>query len=133
MPYDFDVPSELRLDPMLATAGVPLVDPEMLYAGKLLVSAVEQQGYAGAIPDVCCVHFGTKDEAASVDENVRLRPLTRLAPSFPRTPPTPVVRTDWLSMIAALGSGLRPTRMRSCSRRIALRCSHVPSIRHRRK
>jgi replicative DNA helicase len=30
-------------------------------------------------------------------------------------------------------SGLRPTRMRSCSRRTALRCSHVPSIRHRRK
>jgi hypothetical protein len=70
MPNDLDVPPELRFDPMLATAGVPLVDPQMLYTRKLLVSAVEQQRYAGAILDVCCVHFGTKDEAASVDENV---------------------------------------------------------------
>jgi hypothetical protein len=70
MPNDLHIPPELRFDPMLATASVPLVDPEMLYAGKLLVSAVEQQGYAGTVLDVCCVHFGTKDEATSVDENV---------------------------------------------------------------
>src|SRR5579864_1143094 len=70
MPNDLDVPPELRFDPMLATAGVHLVDPEMLCAGKLLVSAVEQQGNASAILDVCCVHFGTKDEATSIDENV---------------------------------------------------------------
>jgi len=64
------VPPELRFDPMLTAAGVALVDPKMLDTGKLLVSAVEQQGNAGAILDVCCVHFGTNDKATSVDENV---------------------------------------------------------------
>ena len=34
----------------------------------------------------------------------RFLPLTFLAPSYPRSvPPTPVVLTDWLSTIPALG------------------------------
>jgi hypothetical protein len=75
------VPPELRFNPMLTAAGVALFDPKMLDAGKLLVGAVEQQGNAGAILDVCSVHFGTQDEATSVDENMAFAAVARLAPS----------------------------------------------------
>lgn len=70
VPNDLDIPAQLRLDPMLATAGVALIDPKVSDARKLLVSTVKKQGDTGAILDVCSVHFGTKDEATSVDENV---------------------------------------------------------------
>ena len=72
VPNDLDIPAELRLDPVLATAGVALVDPKVSDAGKLLVSAVEQERDAGPILNIRGVHLRSKDEAASIDENVAL-------------------------------------------------------------
>jgi len=37
MTHNLDPPPELRLDPMLATPGVPLVDPELCDARELIV------------------------------------------------------------------------------------------------
>ena len=70
MPNDLHIPAQLCLDPMFATAGVALVDPKVSDAGKLLVSAVEQERDAGPILNIRGVHLRSKDEAASIDENV---------------------------------------------------------------
>jgi len=62
----------------------------------------------------------------------RLRPLTFLAPSYPRSvPPTPVVLTDWLSTMPALGWGFLCRRTLTRSRKAEYILSHVPSKRQR--
>ena len=59
----------------------------------------------------------------------RLRPLTFLAPSYPRpSPPTPVVFSDWLSTTPALGSGSRLMRTRTRLRSAACVLSQVPTL-----
>src|SRR4051794_25041056 len=45
----------------------------------------------------------------------RLRPWTFLPPSIPRSLPPSAVRTDWLSIAAALGVGARPAWTRVSS------------------
>ena len=70
MPNDVDTPPELRLDPLSATPGVPLVDPEVFDAGELIVSTFQQQRHSCAILNVCRMHLGSKDQAARVDEDV---------------------------------------------------------------
>src|SRR6266849_7910500 len=58
----------------------------------------------------------------------RLRPLTFLPPSKPRSsPPTSVVFTLWLSRLAALGCASRPSAKRTGSRSAALIACHAPS------
>jgi len=62
----------------------------------------------------------------------RLRPLTFLAPSYPRSvPPIPVVLTDWLSTMPALGWGFLCRRTLTRSRKAEYILSHVPSKRQR--
>jgi hypothetical protein len=63
-------PPELRLDPMLATSCVPLVYPEVFDARELLVGAVKQQRDAGPILDIGSVHFGSKNQATGIDQDV---------------------------------------------------------------
>src|SRR5258708_16732782 len=59
----------------------------------------------------------------------RWRPVTGWPPSSPRSPPTPVVCTDCLSMLPARGGGSRPKRPRSRPRTALWRPSHPPSSR----
>lgn len=60
----------------------------------------------------------------------RLRPFTFFPPSYPRMSPTPVVLTDWLSIIPAVGCALRPAWVRVRSRSAVCSWSQVPSKRH---
>ena len=60
----------------------------------------------------------------------RLRPVTFLAPSYPRAPPTSVALTDWLSTTAMRGAASRPAASRTCSRRAVSSFSQVPSQVH---
>src|SRR5258708_27488312 len=59
----------------------------------------------------------------------RWRPVTGWPPSSPRSPPTPVVCADCLSMLPARGGGARPKRPRSRSRSAVWRPSHAASPR----
>src|SRR6266545_731927 len=65
----------------------------------------------------------------------RLRPLTFLPASKPRLALATVsaARTDWESMIAALGCGWRPASTRTWSRRVSWTWSRVPSAAQRAK
>jgi hypothetical protein len=72
--------------------------------------------------------LGEEHQSLRVHEQMTLRvPLTFLAPSYPRSsPPTPVVFTDWLSTIPALGWGF--LRRRTLTRFSRAECilSHSP-------
>ena len=70
MANDLHIPSELRLDPMLSTPRVALIDPEVGDARKLVVGAFQQQWDAGAILNVCRMHPGSKNQATGIDEDV---------------------------------------------------------------
>jgi hypothetical protein len=70
MANDFDIPAELRFDPMFAAACVSLVDPKVSDSGELVVSTIQQQRYTSAILHIRRVHFGTKDQATGIDEDV---------------------------------------------------------------
>jgi hypothetical protein len=62
-----------------------------------------------------------------------LRPFSRFAPSYPRSgPPTPVVFADWLSITAALASGVRPSATRTRVRSASCARRSVPLTRQRR-
>lgn len=68
----FDIPPELRLDPMPTTAGVALIDPDVVDARELMVGTVQQQRHASAILNIGGVHFCAQDQAASIDQDVTL-------------------------------------------------------------
>ena len=87
MPNDLNIPSELRLDPMPATAGVALVDPEMLEAWELLICAFQQQWHTSAVLNVRCVHFGAKNEATRIDEDVPFAAVDTLGTVVPAYTP----------------------------------------------
>ena len=75
MPNDLDTPPELRLDPMLTSPRVALVDPKMLYARELVVRTLQQQRYAGTILNVRGVYLGSKNQATGIDEDVAFAPI----------------------------------------------------------
>ena len=70
MPNHVDTPPELLLDPMPATPGVALVDPQMVDARELLVCAVQQQRHRRAILNVRRVHLGSENQATGIDQDV---------------------------------------------------------------
>jgi hypothetical protein len=74
-----------------------------------------------------------QDQPIRVDEQVALAPLDLLTAIKAASPPFCVVFTDWLSMIAALGVGLRPAFTRTASRKALCIRLQVPSLRHLRK
>src|SRR5215467_7078959 len=92
----------------------------------------EQELYPIAVHDVGGVHRRRENEPFGIYEQMALAPLHLLAASKPRTPPTPVAFTDWLSMHPALGWGSRPSRRRNCSRSVVGIRSQVPSRRNKR-
>jgi hypothetical protein len=65
-----DIPPELRLDPMPATPGVALVDPDVLDPWELIVGIVQQQRDTSAILNVRGVHLCAQDQAAGIDQDV---------------------------------------------------------------
>ena len=72
MPNHLDPPPKVLLDPALTTAGVALVDPQVLDAGEVIGNSLQQQGHGSAILNVSRVHFRSQHEALAIYENVAL-------------------------------------------------------------
>ena len=66
--------------------------------------------------DVRRVHYDRQDQAERIDKDMPFAAFDLLAGVVTALPPFPVL-TVWLSRIAALGVGLRPSFRRTCSRR----------------
>jgi hypothetical protein len=114
-------PSKMVLDPPLSSARVSLIYPQMLKARELLGRSFQHQRHQGSVLEVRRVHPRALSIIPSVSTSKwRFVPLNFFAPSYPCTPPTLVVFTDWVSRIPALGWGSRPALVRILSRKTAL-------------
>jgi len=86
----------------------------------------------GSIPilNVGCMDDYSNNQPECVYEQIPFAAVDFLAGIISMEPPFSVVLTDWLSMIAALGSASRPSAMRTCVRNTSWSCVRVPSGRH---
>lgn len=96
-------PPEVLLNPALATTGVALVNPQMLDSGEGIGRSVQQQRHASTVLNVSRVHFGPQHKALAVHQDVALATINAFGPIVAADAATPVVLTDWLSMMPALG------------------------------
>ena len=89
----------------------------------------KQPGSLSVVP-VGGEHGDGEQEAFGVDEDVALASVYALSAVVSPAPPFSVVFTDWLSMMAALGSLRLPVWSRSRPRSTSLARSQTPVSRH---
>ena len=82
------------------------------------------------ILNVGCMNDYSNNQSKCVYEEMTFAAVYLLAGIISMEPPFSVVLTDWLSIIAALGSGSRPSASRSSVRKASCIRSQVPSRRH---
>ena len=120
-------------NPLNKFPGISPISPNELDAPKAVAYPVEQQ--FGAIP---VLNIGRMDDnrynqPQRVYQQVAFAAVDFLAGIISMDPPFSVVLTDWLSRIAALGSGSRPTEMRTSLCNVSWIRVQVPSRRQAEK
>src|SRR5688572_6309371 len=85
------------------------------------------------VVDIRRMHRHPQQRALRIDHDMALTAFHLLVGIIAAWPPFSVVLTLWLSIIAALGSGLRPCLMRQSARNPSLIRSHSPLAVHARK
>jgi hypothetical protein len=98
---------------------VSSIGPDELKSAESFAQAFEDQFSAVAVLHGGFVDDDGDNQAECVDDNVAFSPVDLLARVISAKPPFSVVLTDWLSMMAALGVGLRPQARRTCSRKVS--------------
>jgi len=105
--------------PIHKLPGITSIGPDHFKAPPSRTELMDQQFAAVTVLNVGRVNDQCEDQAERVHNDMALTPLDFLARVVPSVAPFSAVLTDWLSMIPALGVGLRPssilTRRRSCS------------------
>ena len=116
---DLDDPAIPANRPVHKVSSVTAIGPDNFKAPPSRTQLLDQQLAAITVLDVGRVNDQRKDQAERVNNDMALAPLGFLARIVPSVAPFSAVLTDWLSMMPALGVGLRPssirTRRRSCS------------------
>ncbi len=116
---DFNDPAVPANRPVHKLSGITTIGPDHFKAPPSRTQLLDQQFAAITVLDVGRVNDQRKDQAERVNNDMALAPLGFLARIVPSVAPFSAVLTDWLSMMPALGVGLRPssirTRRRSCS------------------
>ena len=116
---DFDDPAVPANRPIHKLPGITAIGPNHFKAPPSRTQLLDQQLAAVTVLDVGRVNDQREDQAERVNNDMALAPLGFLARIVPSVAPFSAVLTDWLSMMPALGVGLRPswhrTRRRSCS------------------
>ena len=114
--YDPAVPADR---PIHKLSGITAIGPDHFKAPPPRTELLDQQLAAITVLHVGRVNDQREDQAERVNNDMALAPLGFLARIVPSVAPFSAVLTDWLSMMPALGVGLRPssirTRRRSCS------------------
>jgi hypothetical protein len=114
-------------------ATIALIDPQVSESREAFSDSSQELLPTLAIVDVRGMDPHCQHEAERVYQQVPLPSVDPLGAVIAADPPFSVVRTDWLSMIPALGVRSRPACPRTSSRRASCIRSQVPSILHTRK
>ena len=116
---DFDNPAVPDHRPLHKLPRITAIGPDHFKAPPSRTQLLDQQLAAITVLDVGRVNDQREDQAERVNDDMTLAALGFLARIVPSVAPFSAVLTDWLSMMPALGVGLRPssirTRRRSCS------------------
>jgi hypothetical protein len=112
---------------------VGAIHPDELEPWEAALEGDEQEFAALLVLNIGFMHQHVHQQAVGIDQDVPLAPFHFFAAVVAAPPPFWLVFTDWLSIIAALGVGLRPCFRRVCSRNVVWRRSQVPSLRQVRK
>ena len=91
------------------------------------LQAPQEVADAVRVLDVGRVHDHAQQQARAVDRDVALAPLHLLGGVVAARPPFSVVRTLWVSTIAAVGLGSRPSRSRRMTTSRWRIASHTPA------
>ena len=83
-----------------------------------------------AVLDIRSVDNDRHNQAKCINYQMALAAGDLLGRVIATRPPFSVVLTDWLSMMAALGVGSRPSDSRTLGRKVSWMRSQVPSARH---
>ncbi len=106
---DFDdsaVPADRPIDKL---PGITAIGPDDFETSPSRTELPDQQLAAVTVLDVGRVNDQREDQAERVNDDMTLAPLGFLARIVPSVAPFSAVLTDWLSMMPALGVGMRPS------------------------
>ena len=129
---DFNGPAVPPNRPIHKLPGITAIRPDDFKASPSRTQLLDQQLAAVTVLDVGRVNDQREDQAERVNDDMALTPLGFLARIVPSVAPFSAVLTDWLSMMPALGVGLRPFSIRTRRRSCSWIFSHVPSSRKQR-
>ena len=113
---DFDDPSIPANRPIHKLTGISAIGPDDFEAPPSRPQLFDQQFTTVTVLDVGRVHDQCENQTERVNNDMTLAPKRFLARIVPSVAPFSAVLTDWLSMIPALGVGLRPFLIRTRDR-----------------
>ena len=102
-------------DPLDQLSSIASIGPYQPHAGKPPYQFIDDQLRSISILDIGRIH--RQQQPHGIYNDVSLSTVDLLASVIATRPPFPVVLTDWLSMMAALGVGLLPSAFRTLGRR----------------
>jgi site-specific DNA recombinase len=112
---------------------VALVGPDQAQPREPHQRPPQHQLGAVGLLDVRRMDHHDQQQAQRIDEDVAFAAVYALGRIIAARPPFSVVLTDWLSRIAALGVGSRPSASRTFARSASWIAPHVPSARQAEK
>lgn len=130
---DLKEPATVGACPLHKLPSVTPIGPNQLEPRKSPHQFRKYQLGSITVLDVGSVDLYSKQQSQGIHHNVALTARYLLACVVAARPPFSVVFTDWLSMIAALGVGSRPSISRTLGCKVSWMRSQVPSKRHSRK
>ena len=130
---DFQQPAGMGLDPVNQLPSVSRVGPDQLEPRGSPDQPVQDQFGSMPILDIGGLDYDSQQHSHGVYDDMPFASHHLLARIIAARPPFPVVFTDWMSMMAALGVGCLPSACRTLGRSISGTRSQVPSCLHFRK
>ena len=129
-PDDLEDPAAERLRPRDEWTGIPGIRPDQAQTGEALFQFWQHQLRAIAVLNIGRMNHDRQHQPKGIDHQVSFAPGHFLPGVVPARPPFSVVRTLWLSIMAALGVDGRPARWRTRSRNTPIIRAQTPSSRH---
>ncbi len=102
--------------PVHKPSGITAIGPDDFKTSPSRTQLFDEKFSAFTVLDVRRMDDQGKDQAERVNNDMTLAPKRFLARIVPSVAPFSAVLTDWLSMMPALGVGLRPSLIRTRDR-----------------
>ena len=110
-------PSTHPSGPVDQLTGIAAVGPDQLQPGRMADEFGQHQLGSVAVLNIGGMDHHRQHQSQRINYQMAFSALYLLAGVISARPPFSTVLTDWLSMIAAEGVGLRPSWRRTCRRR----------------